>query len=73
MVARADLGSVTDDLARRLAAKAPSVLRTTKRQVQDAAEEMASTRIGWHGADLLAAALADPEARAAARRYLDQR
>ncbi len=56
-----------------LITKAPSVLRATKRQVHTALEEMASTDGAWADALVLGAALADPDARAAARRYLDTR
>lgn len=65
-----DLDSVVDALADTLAAKAPSLLTATKRQVQGCAEEMASTGHSWAGEHLLAAAANDPEATAAARAYL---
>ena len=71
VVPRADLEAVVAELAGSLAAKAPSVLRATKRQVQTAAEDLASTRDGWAGAALINEALHDPEARAAAARYLE--
>ena len=60
----------TDELAASLAAKPVSLLRTTKRQVQEATEDMVSTQSGWTASAHLAVALADPEARAAASAYL---
>ena len=73
VVPRADLESTVDELAAQIAAKAPAVVRATKRQVNEALEDMASTVGAWADADLLGAALADPEARAAARAYLANR
>ena len=60
----------TDELATSLAAKPVSLLRTTKRQVQEATENMVSTQSGWTASAHLAVAMADPEARAAASAYL---
>ena len=48
-------------------------MRATKRQVNEAMEDVASTVGAWADADLLGAAMADPEARAAARAYLASR
>jgi len=59
-----------EDLAQSLLAKAPSLIRTTKRQVRDAAENMASTTTGWVGDATIAEALASEDARSAARQYL---
>ncbi|MFN3256121.1 MAG: enoyl-CoA hydratase/isomerase family protein [Ilumatobacter sp.] len=73
VVPRADLESAVDELAAQLAAKAPSVVKATKRQVNEALENVASTVGAWADADLLGAALSDPEARAAARAYLAAR
>ena len=73
VVPRADLEDAVDELAARLAGKAPSVVRATKRQVMTALEDVASTTGAWADADLLGAALGDPAARAAARAYLSQR
>jgi len=73
VVPRAELGSAVDELAAQLAAKAPSVVRATKRQVNEALEDVASTTGSWADADLLGAAMGDPEARAAARDYLARR
>lgn len=64
------LRAETDELAASLAAKPVSLLRTTKRQVHDAAEDLVSTQSGWTASAHLAVALADPGARAAAARYL---
>ena len=73
VVPRDRLDADVDELAASLAAKAPSVLRATKRQVGAALEDVASTVGAWSDADLLGAAMADPEARDAARRYLATR
>lgn len=73
VVERDALESTVDELAAALATKAPSVVRATKRQVAEALDEMASTRGAWADAALMDAALADPEAREAARRYLESR
>lgn len=73
VVPRAELGSAVDELAAQLAEKAPSVVRATKRQVNEALENVASTAGSWADADLLGAAMGDSEARAAAREYLARR
>jgi enoyl-CoA hydratase/carnithine racemase len=73
VVPRAELERVVDDLAASLARKAPGVVRTTKRQVHEALEAMSPTTGAWADADLLGAAMGDPEARAAARDYLAAR
>jgi enoyl-CoA hydratase/carnithine racemase len=70
VVPRADLESTVDDLAEHLARKAPNVVRTTKRQVNEALDAMSSTAGAWADADLLSNAVRDPEARAAAQAYL---
>ena len=63
VVPRAELEAAVDELAAELAAKAPNVVRTTKRQVNEAIEAVASTTGSWADADLLGAALRDPDAR----------
>ena len=73
VVPRAELESAVDELAQQLAKKAPSVVRATKRQVNEALENVASTAGSWADADQLGAAMRDPEARAAARAYLASR
>jgi enoyl-CoA hydratase/carnithine racemase len=73
VVPRAELESAVDELAAQLARKAPSVVRATKRQVNEALEDVASTAGSWADADQLGAAMRDPEARAAARAYLASR
>ncbi len=67
------LAAVADDLAHELARKAPIVLRQTKRHVAEVAEGLASTQGASADALALAEALADPEARAAARAYVEGR
>ena len=73
VVARSELEATVDELAEQLARKAPSVVRATKRQVNTALDDMASTVGAWADADQLGAAMRDPEARAAARDYLARR
>ena len=73
VVPRAELDEAVDELAEQLARKAPSVVRATKRQVNAALENVASTSGAWADADQLGAALGNPEARAAARDYLARR
>lgn len=73
VVPRSGLEDAADELATSLAVKAPSVLRATKRHVNATLENIASTAGSWADADQLSAALADPEARAAARAYLASR
>jgi enoyl-CoA hydratase/carnithine racemase len=73
VVPRVDLEAAADELAASLAVKAPSVLRATKRHVQATLENIASTAGSWADTDQLGAALADPEARAAARAYMESR
>jgi enoyl-CoA hydratase/carnithine racemase len=73
VVPRAELETAVDELAGQLARKAPSVVRATKRQVNEALEDVASTTGSWADADQLGAAMRDPEARAAARAYLSSR
>lgn len=70
VVPRDELDATVDELAEQLARKAPSVVRATKRQVNSALEDVASTVGAWADADQLGAAMRDPEARAAARAYL---
>jgi enoyl-CoA hydratase/carnithine racemase len=73
IVPRAELDAAVDELAGQLARKAPSVVRATKRQVNEALEDVASTAGSWADADQLGAAMRDPDARAAARAYLASR
>jgi len=73
VVPRSELDATVDELAASVAAKAPSVVRATKRQVNTALENVASTVGAWADADQLGAAISDPEARAAAREYLERR
>jgi enoyl-CoA hydratase/carnithine racemase len=73
VVPRAELETAVDELADQLSRKAPSVVRATKRQVNAALEDVASTAGSWADADQLGAAMRDPHARAAARAYLASR
>ena len=67
LVARAD------ELAASLADKPALSLRVTKQQVNAVMEEMGSTARNTIDGDVLAAAMADPESRAASRTYLERR
>jgi enoyl-CoA hydratase/carnithine racemase len=69
----ADLLGAAQTLADELAGKPEFALRTTKQQVNAVTEEIAGTRRNASDADILAAALADPESREAGRRYLAAR
>ena len=73
VVPRAELDAATEEVARSLLTKAPSVLRVTKRQVVTAAENVASTADAWLGAPLLDNAQRDPVARERAAAYLADR
>ena len=68
-----DLQSTVQDLAASLADKTPSVLATTKRQVHEASEALASTAGSWRDAVMLVQAQRDPASRAAAERHLRKR
>ncbi|MDH3753038.1 MAG: enoyl-CoA hydratase/isomerase family protein [Acidimicrobiia bacterium] len=73
VVARDRLDETVTELAATLSTKAPSLLRATKRQVQTAAEAVASTEGSWSDAALIGMAQTDPDARAAANAYLERR
>jgi enoyl-CoA hydratase/carnithine racemase len=73
VVADDELDAAVAALAEELAAKPLFALRTTKAQVDAVAEEMAGTRRNANDADTLVVAMADPESRAATRRYLESR
>jgi enoyl-CoA hydratase/carnithine racemase len=73
VVPDAELEAATDALATELAAKPALVLDVTKRQVEQAAPPVpASDPGGEDDARTFAAALADPEARAAAAEYVER-
>jgi enoyl-CoA hydratase/carnithine racemase len=73
VVADDELVAAADGLAAELATKPGFALRSTKQQVDAVAEEMAGTRRNANDADTLVVATADPESRAATKRYLEQR
>ncbi|MGH2686954.1 MAG: enoyl-CoA hydratase/isomerase family protein [Actinomycetota bacterium] len=60
-------------LASQLAAKSALTLDVTKRHVNAVTEEMGSTRMAFNDTDALQTALHDPESRAVAAGYLEQR
>lgn len=67
------LADVTEVLAHELAAKPGFALRTTKQQVNAVLDEIAGTARNASDADILTSAVADPESREVARRYLAER
>lgn len=73
VVPAAELDPAVDALAGQLAARSALTLTATKAHVNAVAEELASTAGATRDADVLAAAIADPESRAAAVRYLEAR
>ena len=73
VVPEAELFDAATALAAELAEKPTFSLRTTKQQVNAVMEEIGSTRRNAVDADVLTAALADPESREASRRYLERR
>ncbi len=68
-----ELDEHVGEMARALASKPGFALRSTKEQVNAVMEEVAGTGRSAHDADSLVAAQADPECRAASRRYLESR
>ena len=73
VVPEGELFRRADELAASLAEKPALSLRVTKQQVNAVMEEMGSTARNTIDGDVLSAAMADPESRAASRRYLEQR
>jgi enoyl-CoA hydratase/carnithine racemase len=65
-----ELDGAVDDLADQLVSKSALTLIATKRAVNAASGEMASTAGAWSDADALMTALADPESRETAQAYL---
>lgn len=68
-----ELAEAADALAAQLAQRSALTLTATKAHVNAAAEDLASTADAVRDADVLLAAVADPESRAAAARYLQKR
>lgn len=73
VVPPAELGEAVDALAAQLADRSAFTLTATKTHVNAAAEDLASTAGAVRDADVLLAAVADPESRAAAAQYLRSR
>lgn len=67
------LDAEVDGLASELASKSSLTLQVTKRHVNALTEETASTAMSFADADVLAAALRDPESRAVGQAYLQRR
>jgi len=72
VVAEDELERAVDELAEQLTAKSALTLTATKRAVNAASSEMASTAGAWNDADSLLTALSDPESRDAAQAYLQR-
>jgi len=70
VVPAAQLAHEVDELAARLAERSPLTLTATKAHVNAVAEELASTAGAVRDADVLIAALADPQSREVGARYL---
>jgi enoyl-CoA hydratase/carnithine racemase len=73
VVPEGELDSAVAELAASLCAKPAFSLRVTKQQVNAVMEEIGSTARNTIDGDVLTAALADPESRAASRAYLERR
>lgn len=73
VTAPGELDAAVDALAEQLATRAAFTLTATKTHVNAVAEELASTAGATRDADVLAAAIADPESRAVTARYLEAR
>lgn len=71
-VAAGELDGAVDELAAEIAAKPRNAVRATKRHVNAVAAGIGQPARSWSDADGLIAALADPEARAAAATYLER-
>ncbi len=72
VVGEQHLDEAVENLAAHLAAKSSFTLTATKRAVNAASHEIASTSGTWSDADLLLTALSDPESRRAAQHYLER-
>jgi enoyl-CoA hydratase/carnithine racemase len=66
------LDEAVEELAAQLVAKSSLTLTATKRAVNAASQEMASTAGAWSDADSLLSALSDPESRRVAEDYLER-
>jgi len=73
VVPEGELSAAVHELATSLCSKPAYSLRVTKQQVNAVMEEIGSTARNTIDGDVLTAALADPESRAASRNYLEGR
>ena len=73
VVASEDLEEETLKLAKAIKKRPQSVIQTTKKQVQSAAEDLASTQKEWVGEILISVAGLDQEAKESAQKYLRKR
>ena len=73
VVASEDLEEETLKLAKAIKKRPQSVIQTTKKQVQSAAEDLASTQKEWVGEILISVAGFDQEAKESAQKYLRKR
>jgi len=72
VVSEGQLDQEVEELAEQLLQKSALTLAATKRAVNAAAQEIASTAGSWSDADSLMTALGDPESRRAALEYLQR-
>jgi enoyl-CoA hydratase/carnithine racemase len=72
VVAEQHLDAAVEELTAQLVGKSSLTLTATKRGVNAASGEMASTAGAWSDADSLLSALSDPESRRAAQDYLER-
>ncbi len=72
VVAERQLEQAVDELVGELVEKSSLTLTATKRAVNAASREMASSAGAWNDADSLLTALSDPESRQAAQEYLER-
>ena len=73
VVASEDLEEETLKLAKAIKKRPQSVIQTTKKQVQSAAEDLTSTQKEWIGEILISVAGLDQEAKESAQKYLRKR
>ena len=73
VVASEDLEEETLKLAKAIKKRPQSVIQTTKKQVQSAAEDLTSTQKEWIGEILISVAGLDQDAKESAQKYLEKR
>jgi len=73
VVTSEDLEEETLKLAKAIKKRPQSVIQTTKKQVQSAAEDLTSTQKEWIGEILISVAGLDQDAKESAQKYLEKR